>query len=120
MLHTADQRTAAEQQEHRAAERQERRSQPRTAALAMQAVLAGTRLDSLPLETVRQLAGKVGNSAMLDLLALQRLGRPEAPRWPAFDAPADTLPVPVEPAAPLLAEPPAGFGGGEGCIQSGS
>ncbi|MCI8438588.1 MAG: hypothetical protein HFF73_03585 [Oscillospiraceae bacterium] len=51
---------------------------------------------------------------MLDLLALQRLGRPEAPRWPAFDAPADTVPVPVEPAAPLLAEPPAGFGGGEG------
>ena len=114
MLQTAGQRTA-QQEEHQAAAREEaQHSEPRTATLAMQAVLAGTRLDSLPVETVRQMAGKLGNSAMLDLLALQRLGRPEAPRWPGWAEPCDAPPVPVEPLEPLLAEPPAGFGGGDG------
>lgn len=113
MLHTESQRTAEKQQEHRTAA-PEKTGEPRTAALAMQAVLAGARLESLPARTVRQIAGKLGNSAMLDLLALQRLGRPEAPQWPRWAEPADTPAVPVEPAEPLLAEPPAGFGGGDG------
>lgn len=114
MLHTADQRTA-EKQEHRAEVWEEtHRREPRTAALAMQAVLAGARVDSLPAETVRRMSSKLGNSAMLDLLALRRLSRPEAPRWPVFETPADTPPAPVEPMEPLLAEPPAGFGGGDG------
>ena len=114
MLQTAGQRTA-QQEEHQAAAREEaQHSEPRTATLAMQAVLAGTRLDSLPVETVRQMAGKLGNSAMLDLLAIQQLGRPEAPQWPAWGLPSDVPPVPVEPTEPLLVEPPAGFGGGDG------
>ena len=112
MLQTAGQRTAEKQERQTAVREETRRGETRSAALAMQAVLAGTRLDSLPVETVRQMAGKLGNSAMLDLLALQRLGRPEAPQWPAWEEPADTPPVPVEPAQPLLAEP--GFGGGDG------
>lgn len=114
MLQTAGQRTAEKQERQTAVREEARRGETRSAALAMQAVLAGTRLDSLPVETVRQMAGKLGNSAMLDLLALQRLGRPEAPRWPGWAEPCDAPPVPVEPLEPLLAEPPAGFGGGDG------
>ncbi|MDE7243023.1 MAG: hypothetical protein K2O18_03460 [Oscillospiraceae bacterium] len=49
---------------------------------------------------------------MLDLLSRQRTVRPEAPEWPPQDSAALTPPAEVEPAAPLLVQPPAGFGGG--------
>jgi len=60
------------------------------------------------------MAGELGNSAMLDILSRQRMSRPEAPEWPAPGVPVETPPAPVEPEAPMLAQPPVGFGGDDG------
>ena len=105
MVHTTSQKTADR------TERTDRRTAEKSAQIPMQALLRAvqTGTSQLPPELFRQLAGELGNSAMLELVSRQR--RPEAPEWPAQDSAVQTPPAAVEPAAPLLVQPPAGFGG---------
>ena len=111
MLQTEGQRTADRRQEHqRTAERRETRTAA-IPAMAMQALLAGARLESLPAETVRQLSRELGNSGLAELL--QGPARPEAPEWPAPETALETPPAAVQPVQPQMVQPPAGFGGGE-------
>ncbi len=107
-----------EQQEQTIHKAEERRTEEQTAGQALrqrgpspgwaaQAILAGSRIEELPPQTLEELAAQVGNSAMLTLLSL-RAKEPEQAQFTGLTDPADTPPFPV-PALDCPTSEPSGL-----------
>ena len=111
MEHSRQSSRQQDRSRQQARDRSQKQSPPHEQALtpqaALQALLAGADLAQLPAQTLWQLSGMLGNSALLALLARPAAGPKLAPA--AVPAGADTPPLDCAPPAPQLAAAP-GFG----------